>query len=477
MSTPIIDFYKGILTSLSLVVEDNGNVYLDLGDGYKEPTTVNMGKGQQKRLVLPVDSVLRDPNWESTVAFHPLSENIARKDSVVFKSLQSLINYSLNADIGHLISLMLNYCADSDAQANLNHRQNEFLQRHPNADAKSVKDFDKIESSINMKQDMQYVKVYTLRDKKLNNDAYPRVTLVKFPFYNEICEQLESGVKNPSVFGVKLRKKDLEGFKGLFEFIFKGVDLKQDPFSVGSRSSIAPSFHSLMLAYYKVKQELVKRFKLLKIETPDLTWGEALDNLTQFNGRIPPLAGNEGEITEGERRRNETAIVPEPAKQTTMNTLEPPKVAPVAPLQPVQPLQPVAPAVPAVQQPVTPAPTTANTTMKTLDPPKLNAQPQYNMVPANMPVNQYGQPVQMMYAMPPQQQMMAVGPQGYPMYTPVQPMVDRNGRPVSNLGYQTATPVQPNAYIQPTMGTMYQPQQQVYNQPPAYYQPQMYRTY
>lgn len=339
----IQEFYKGILESLGLTFDEKGGCYLEIVPGQQEPFYVS-----NKHLVIPTQEVLRVPNWDTQIAFHPLSENIARKNSVVFNSLQQLANLSCNVDIGTLMETMVSICADKDKHKTMNHRQTAFLQLFPDADETSVKNFAKIEAKNGGEN--AYVKLITTRDGKLNDQQYPRVTKVKFPFYEEILKQSKEKVKEFHLFGVKVRKKDFWGFKALFEYIIQNAATPDEHYSFGSRSHTAPSFHSLMSAVNNVKKDTRKVFLLLKMDVPEIKWGDQLENLQQYKGHIPPLDGNEGELTEGEKRKQVTNIpVPTPVQPAVVQ----PQVQPVQQTLP----PPVVPQpVPVVPQPVTPPP-------------------------------------------------------------------------------------------------------------------------
>lgn len=361
----LISLYKGILESIGLIVDEKGNVN---GESIQGPEPVFI---TNKRLVLPTPDVLLNPDWEKTIAFHPLSENIARKDSVVFQRLQKLIALSLNLDVSLLMSTMIEICADKDRHKTLNHKQTAILHLFPNADETSLKNWGKIDDKLG--KDHSHVRLVTLRDKKLNDMTYPRVTTVRFPIYEELKKLIEDKPKDYVVFGVKIRKKDAEGYLKLFEMLIKHPNEADEYYSFGTRSQVAPSFHALATAYHRVKSDLQTTARLLKLETPDLGWGDALADLSKYRGAIPPLAGNEGEITEGERKRNELALTPS-KKQEKLQVLD--NLTPVS-KQPVQQLQPVAPA---HSVPVAPPVQYAQPMMPT--------QPAPIVTPGHMPVKQ-----------------------------------------------------------------------------------------
>lgn len=426
----IIEFYQSILESLGLTVDDRGGVCIYSSTG-EDPYIV-----KDKRLVLPTQDFLKNPDWNTKIAFHPLSENIARKDSDIFKMLQSLGNISVVTDIGYLMRTLIRYCADTQLHSKLNPKQQSFLSLFPDADETSLKNWDKIEAKIGTRH--VYAKIITLRDKKIGRNTYPRAAFVSFPFYEEAVKLCQFKQKEYVIFDVKVRKKDIHGYKALFEYLISNLDNADEHYTSGSRSMVAPSFHAFINAYYKLKKELNRTYKMMKLESTDLLWGKYIDDITKYNNVIPPLAGNEGDIVESEKRQQSMAVAsPVPAAPPVQTA---PAVVP--PPQPT--VQPVQQSQQAVTQPTNPykpqAPTVHNPrNIPVLTPPQPQqlqyAQPQpYGQAPQYQP---YGQPVQ--YGQPVAYQ--------YPAY------VDRNGRALPPANQQTWNYQQPqygyNAYYQP----------------------------
>lgn len=402
----IIEFYQSILESLGLTVDDRGGVCIYSATG-EDPYIV-----KDKRLVLPTQDFLKNPDWNTKIAFHPLSENIARKDSDIFKMLQSLGNISVVTDIGYLMRTLIRYCADTQLHSKLNPKQQSFLSLFPDADETSLKNWDKIEAKIGTRH--VYAKIITLRDKKIGRNTYPRAAFVTFPFYEDAVKLCQFKQKEYVIFDVKVRKKDIHGYKALFEYLISHLDNVDEHYTSGSRSMVAPSFHAFINAYYKLKKELNRTYKMMKLESTDLLWGKHIDDITKYNNVIPPLAGNEGDIVESEKRQQSIAIN------------NPVPVAPPTPTAPavVPPPQPVSQS----QQPQAQA--------APVNPYKPQAPAVHN--PRNIPVLTPPQPQQSQYAQPPSYP--APYGQGgqYPVYgQPVAyqyppqgwaPVVDRNGR-------------------------------------------------
>lgn len=477
----LISFYRSLLETIGLGIDEQGYTYLD-SINVRTPYQIN-----GKTLVLPTKEILLNPDWNTTIAFHPLSENIARKDSLVLQRLQRLSNLAINIHVGDIIRVMIEYCADSGNHSKLNHKQTAFLSCFPDADENALKNWDKLLGA--MGETNQFIKLVTLRDKKLNDEFFSRVCYAKFPVYEACVEMMNNKPKEYTIFGVKVRKKDVHGIRALFEFIFKHIATPDEHYSFGTRSSIAPSFNVLVKTLYLLALPVQKVYRLLKLDYPDLGWGEQLDDLNKYKGLIPPLDGNEGELTEGERRRADLTIAPPtpPAKKGSSNKVNvisqntpavqtPTPVAPgiPAPVQ-VQPRQaPVTPQVAqqvtkAVQQPAATPSTHATKREVNVISQVQNQQQAVQMAPQQMAygypapgaymVDSYGRPIAATPVMQP------------PMYgqpvqmAPVQygalpQMVDRNGRPV-NTGYHQQ-PVRADNQV----GYGYP--QQYYNQYPSY---------
>lgn len=349
----ITDFYEGIIETLGFEYDKaTGAVSMATVSG-STPVSIETKKGS-RRLVIPYHHVLQNPDWEHTIAFHPICENVARTDSDVLKFLQRFGTAALNYSIDAVMETLITWCADKDNHQNLNHKQNAFLALFPNADDKAVKNWNKISNKIG--DSNLLVKFATLRNKELEGQTYLRVSFVKFPFYRTLIDILENN-DEPEVFGVKLRKKDVEGYKALFEYIFKHVSTPDAYYSFGSRSNTAPTFHAFINALVKTYKDVTRIANLLKLKDfPSLKWAEALADINPFRGQIPPLPGNEGEITEADKINQQLTVqTPAPQAATTPILQSKPvtqvvqpqssiiKIDPATQLQPQQPVaQPVA---------------------------------------------------------------------------------------------------------------------------------------
>lgn len=337
----LTDLYEGIIETLGFEYNRATGAVSSMSLAGSTPVMLDTKQGE-RRLVIPYYEVLKNPDWNHTVAFHPVSENIARTDSDILKFVQRFGAASLNFSIDMVMNTLITWCADKDSHSNLNHKQNVFLSLFPNADEKAVKTWEKISDKIG--DNNQLVKIATLRNKELEGQSYLRVGYVKFPFYTALVNILEND-EEPAVFGVKLRKKDVEGFKALFEFVFKHVSTPDAYYSYGSRSNTAPTFHAFINAYVNVYKDILRVANLLKLKDfPQLKWGDAVKDLSEYRGQIPALPGNEGDVTEADKLNQQLSLQTTTPTAPTLPVVQPQVLSAPQPVQPVQPVATPAPA-------------------------------------------------------------------------------------------------------------------------------------
>src|SRR3569623_1540953 len=95
----LMNLYTGVLTSLDIIVEDNGELsFQPKGEIGKDGKPMRLPAiVDKKRWVLPTRDVLAmDGVFEDHIAFHPLSENILNSFSETIIKLKSVVNYKVN---------------------------------------------------------------------------------------------------------------------------------------------------------------------------------------------------------------------------------------------------------------------------------------------------------------------------------------------------------------------------------------------
>lgn len=249
-----------------------------------------------KRLALPTQERLKSGDWSSTVAFHPLSENLLRGESPVLKKYKAVMVVRLHMLIAELCQQLLQIGADTASHAKMSPKAQELLSRIPNVDEKSKRDMEKILEATSPDGPNRLVSIYLKRGGVLKGAKHSRLAVISFP----IMEEFENA-ETRTVYGVKLRKDDFKAFKNLFDYILPDAD-SLETYSVGSQSMVAPYFDALTQAWIKVGQRLnaVVKQHAKQLEDPDILksdfdeWPEAFSELSKFKGHIPVLAGNDG---------------------------------------------------------------------------------------------------------------------------------------------------------------------------------------
>lgn len=418
----------------------------------------------KRKLALPTTENLRALNQEEYIFFHPLSENIARGDSLVYNYLKVVIALRVNYTIIGLGTTLLDIANNEALTTKLKSHQLGLVSAIPSLDKKTIERFQSVSGKIDLDVN-SFFSVYNRRNGKIGDTSYNRVAVVRFPLIEQLNDVNESAVWG-SIKG--LRKSDQAVYRELFNFMLPNWDV-ENTYSGASDSMEAPSFHALVNAFIKVMKPLNKimddfsditNFNDLYVENLDLI-EKANDNLTRFANLISPLDGNIGEVAKNVTGVNQ--LNPQPIgvpPQNMMNAAEA-KLSnlaqPVENVQQQQPQVPQVPPAPQYQQPV--------------QQPQYQ-QPQYQQ-PAQQP--QYQQPVQPQGGYPQQQQPPAQ--RGFITYPPqrfqqpvMQPQYPQGGYPPAGYPQQPVSN-DPMSQWNREVGALQQPQPYYQQQQPVYQQP------
>lgn len=297
--------YAAILEGLDLNVKDDGVVVFSKGK-IEQPVGVD-----GKVLALPTKDVLANADWDEVVAFHPLSENIVRGESPVLKKLRTLMAGRIHRIVNELAANLMTIAADTDLHGSLSPDQSELLSNLKDADEKMLNALVKIIKNTSITGSNRVINLFIKRKGKLGDNTYARVCFLHTPILDE------SVGEDGTIYGVKLRKKDLTGIKEVYKYIFG-----DEEYSTGSDSKYAPRLLSLLRTYVKIMKRLntiIKRFEftgtrkkeplLTDVEDlyTDVSWESHLDSLVEWRELIPNLDGNDGTI-ENEVTADETPV-------------------------------------------------------------------------------------------------------------------------------------------------------------------------
>ena len=342
--------YRALLGSLGITEDAQGLLSMTTL-GFESPV---MCTGL--RMVMPTRDVLRAANWNDWIAFHPLSESIIRKESVVVNRLRQLINYRINTNITLLMSEILGIASDTKNHHKLSPKQAEMLTVIPDVDDGTCETWSKIVGMLKDKPEYRIANIYLKAGGHVGNTAYRRAAIVTFPIMEELLS------KELNIWGSKVSKRDKLAIRAAMQWLLTPTGSKEIPdYSFGSNDDTAPYFHALVHAYGDVAKRLNAVAYLWRkplgdtykeIHT-DLDWVDDFKDLSVYKGAIPNLAGNAG-------------LTDEPGNNVPKPVGNPPPL-PIAatPNYPQPPSRPSEPAWPTIGAPIgstvdgTPTPTMA----------------------------------------------------------------------------------------------------------------------
>lgn len=305
-----LGFYNDVLAAMRYSVDDEGLISITTATGTPAPAEV-----EGKRLVLPTKKWLKSGFGDAFVAFHPLSETMARRGtSPVLQHMQRNARAQLSFTNTFLAQQLLRVAADHELHKELPATDDcmEFLKKMQKADDSTVKLFDRLVQAASEKK--RLITVYlknggTYQGKKVN-----RLAVIRFP----LIELLEAG--EAKVLGIEVKPKQRETLLTLLRTILpNGGDPEE--YSAGSNNRTAPYLHAFLQAYLKVIRQLNKiigrygkpmALPVKQFQTYD---EELLDHFTEFYDEIPSLEGNEGGVSEVDDSDEPKVAVVEQPKQ------------------------------------------------------------------------------------------------------------------------------------------------------------------
>lgn len=292
----IQQFYRSVAKTGSLIGDESGAINAVLGDK-SEPKLVD-----GKRLVFPTTEQLRNPDWESRIAFHPMAENILRGESPVLEALRKAFNIRLNLVASALTFELLILAASQAKHASLNPDQSAFLMKVSDVGDKEVTFLKDLLKKMPFDQtQFSFMSLYLKRGGTVGGKRHARVGVINFPLHTALID------KDPKVFGVKPSSvKVRQNLIALIEQVIPNQGVAEE-YNRGSDSSDAPYFEALLLATLAVAAPLNDIVELFRdqLEDPDSLviesdWVEALPDFQSFARKIPSLKGNEGAPNKGD---------------------------------------------------------------------------------------------------------------------------------------------------------------------------------
>lgn len=285
-----VDFGRTVLESLGYTVRGN-RVFVISADGEEEVIV------DGKTLVLPDDSFLRAPKWDTEIPFGPLGENPQRGESEVVKMVMEAVVANLNVSLlGVMIHLYTNVAMMPDTKT-LTTEQAAFLPFVVAVNDKVKKAILGLVKVIDCEDQSSSLLTCNLRRRcPLGDVKYERVCVVRFPFADMERKEKPWGLNSTAEF---------DTLRGLMDFVLPGWEV-DDTYSVGTNTFVAPYFTSVMMMYGKVASrlnEVINQFKdvapaLLSYQAPGVERVvELIDRpgyLERLRDAMPALDGNKG---------------------------------------------------------------------------------------------------------------------------------------------------------------------------------------
>lgn len=321
----LLEIYRSMLRYAGLEADANGYISTAVAEERKDPTIVDGA-----RLVLPTRNQLQKFDPKEKIIFHPLLENIIHGESSVTKKLTDCINIRLNYTIGHVAQSLLNLLASPEFHSKLTPDQAELLTSVKDVDEKSVSNFMAIIlHGLKTKPDRLFSHIYLKRRGHKGKEVFSRLAVVSFPFYENIANE-------------KIRQKDKQAYKELFEFMFPTIK-EPDSYNYGSNSRIAPCADALMMSSVGIASalnDMLETYKEFIIDYSDHLkfddyWLDYFGNLEELRNeirKIPLHVGMNGGHTPASEVPVETVTTPlsqpvqaAPAASTPVTTFPTPQ--------------------------------------------------------------------------------------------------------------------------------------------------------
>ena len=354
--TKLIQFYRDVLEMAGLAVDNEDMVKTNLSEE-PMPAIIKVN-GDSKRLVLPTDKRLKQTDWSSCIAFHPLNENpfLKQGESKVGEFIRKAIIYRVNLVAHCLMDNILELSIAPALHKKLNPAQLQLMTLTKDADQKTYDNYTKIAEKLGVTNTRDnFASLYSKKQGVIDGVKYARVGVWSFPLYQALVKS------TGDVFGIKLRKKDLETYKALMEFIIPNI-ANEAEYMVGSNNQMSPYSDSLLRSTAKVVLQLNRVTDLLfkgktfapadqaeglhQYLTFNTNWIDITNDISQLEKDVRMIPIQDNQVDTVPQEQSNANIQATPAMQPAVAN----QGAPMYPNQPAMPPHAPQPVQPVVQQ-------------------------------------------------------------------------------------------------------------------------------
>ena len=299
--TPILQHYQAALLNLAIYTDENGLCYTKKnGTDIQIPTVI-----ENRRLTLPTEKFLSNPDLDKNIAFHPFCESVVRGESEMISWMKERMSMRITTILVIMIMDLIELAADGELQKKLTTDQLSAIQLLGDADEKTSDNIGALLEAVS-RGNGQLIHMYLRHSGKNGDKQCKRFCKVTFPLYQHLVDE------ENKIFGVTLRVKDRKFLKATLEYIFEKIGT-EDAYSYGSNSDVAPYYHALIHAYAKVGVPMSSRIYLFRKHMPKIAnsrihvdgWLDTFEEAAQGARFMTSLPFNVG--TGGQGSGNENA--------------------------------------------------------------------------------------------------------------------------------------------------------------------------
>lgn len=332
MSDTLNEFYEKVLLSTGLVVTEDGYVKAPLRGRSKVSDNITFNG---RTLVLPLrqhfdtmTDIIDGKKELIKVIFNPLREDVIKGDSDSLVKLKSMIEVRLSHSLNNIFASIISLALNKEKQKHMSLELTSLFASMKEAknqnitnviDENTLEKFKKIASALVVPSNTKgMIHFYLKKGGIVNGVKYNRLAMSSFPMYDE----LEKYVKDGSIYGVKLRPKDVKVFKIIYEYIFNNINVK-DYYTFGSTDKNSPGFISLFKLYINIVERLNELISMLEFtdEIDEFAKmelhisSEDLDNIARFDRELAVIP-SDTDVNRSMDRLVGTSLVNEPVKTT-----------------------------------------------------------------------------------------------------------------------------------------------------------------
>jgi len=320
----LVEFYKDVITSLGLTVNDEGYVYVGSGDNRM------LFHVEGKSLVLPTKEHLatlfeKDDDGNINLVklpYNPLNEDVVKGDTLSLKKTKVLAERRLGNAIHFAGELLLLLASNPALQKKTSIEINKFLSslsvaKNQNikelVDEKSITTWNNLYSKT-ISADKGVITIYNKKAGVYDGVKYNRLAIISSPLYDELCNY----DKETPIYGIKLRAKDATVYKLILKYLLNLTD-ENSTISIGSNDNESPAFISLYKLYITVANKINSVMNELKSIDTEL-YDAGIININTSITTLDNLGIHKGELLAipNENDLNRTKVVEQqvqPAQQ------------------------------------------------------------------------------------------------------------------------------------------------------------------